>query len=147
MRSVHCYLWPPAQETFIAVNLLKRITDAGQLRRAFFICDRDELCSQTLAAFQNVFGTDAAAVSGSNPQQNARILIATYRTLDGDSDEADANFLLTHYPEDYFSHIIIDECHRSAWSKWSQVLHAAYRTADDTRFHVCILAGTKQPQK
>jgi hypothetical protein len=39
------------------------------------------------------------------------------------------------------------ECHRSAWSKWSQVLHATYRTADDTRFHVRILAGTKQPQK
>jgi type I restriction enzyme, R subunit len=39
-----------------------------------------------------------------------------------DSDEADANFLLTHYPENFFTHIIIDECHRSAWGKWSQVL-------------------------
>lgn len=39
-----------------------------------------------------------------------------------DSDEADANFLTTHYPENYFSHIIIDECHRSAWGRWSQVL-------------------------
>ena len=25
-------------------------------------------------------------------------------------------------PNDYFSHIVIDECHRSAWGKWSQVL-------------------------
>lgn len=24
-------------------------------------------------------------------------------------------------PENYFSHIVIDECHRSAWGKWSQV--------------------------
>lgn len=24
--------------------------------------------------------------------------------------------------ENYFSHIIIDECHRSAWGKWSEVL-------------------------
>lgn len=39
-----------------------------------------------------------------------------------DTDEATANFLLKHYPENYFSHIIIDECHRSAWGKWSQVL-------------------------
>ena len=28
----------------------------------------------------------------------------------------------TNYPENYFSHIVIDECHRSAWGKWSQVL-------------------------
>ena len=111
-----------AGKTFIAVNLLKRIADAGQLRRALFVCDRDELRSQGLGAFQNVFGSDAAPVSGSNPQKNARILVATYQTLDVDADEADANFLTTHYPENYFSHIIIDECHRSAWGKWSQVL-------------------------
>lgn len=33
-------------KTFIAVNLLKRIADAGQLRKALFICDRDELRNQ-----------------------------------------------------------------------------------------------------
>jgi type I restriction enzyme R subunit len=109
-------------KTFIAVNLLKRIADAGQLRRALFVCDRDELRSQGLAAFQNVFGADAAPVSSGNPQKNARVLVATYQTLDVDRDDSDANFLLTHYPEDYFSHIVIDECHRSAWGKWSQVL-------------------------
>jgi type I restriction enzyme, R subunit len=111
-----------AGKTFIAVNLLRRIAGAGQLRRALFLCDRDELRSQALSAFQNAFGADAAEVSGGNPQKNARILIATYQTLDVDTDQADANFLTTHYPENYFSHIIIDECHRSAWGKWSQVL-------------------------
>jgi type I restriction enzyme R subunit len=111
-----------AGKTFIAVNLLKRIADAGQLRRALFVCDRDELRSQGLAALQNVFGANAAAVSGTNPQKNAKILVATYQTLDVDHDDADANFLTTHYPPNYFSHIIIDECHRSAWGKWSQVL-------------------------
>jgi type I restriction enzyme R subunit len=109
-------------KTFIAVNLLKRIADAGQLRKALFICDRDELRNQGLAAFQNVFGADAADVSGKNPQKNARVLIATYQTLDIDSEDSDANFLTANYPENYFSHIIIDECHRSAWGKWSLVL-------------------------
>jgi len=109
-------------KTFIAVNLLKRIADAAQLRRALFVCDRDELRTQGLGAFHNVFGADAAAVSSDKPQKNARILIATYQTLDVDTEDADANFLTTHYPENYFSHIVIDECHRSAWGKWSQVL-------------------------
>src|ERR671933_1950688 len=99
-----------AGKTFIAVHLLKRLADAGQMRRALFICDRDELRTQATGALQNVFGANAAAVSSENPQKNARILIATYQTLDVDSDEADANFLLKHYPENYFSHIVIDEC-------------------------------------
>jgi len=113
-------------KTFIAVNLLKRIADAGQLRRALFVCDRDELRSQGAGAFQNIFGADAAPVflkpDGTNNARNARVHIATYQTLDVDTDDATANFLVKHYPENYFSHIIIDECHRSAWGKWSQVL-------------------------
>src|SRR5437870_5347756 len=81
-----------------------------------------ELRAQGLAAFQNVFGADAAPVSSGNPQKNARVLIATYQTLDVAFEDADANFLVANYPENYFSHIVIDECHRSAWGKWSQVL-------------------------
>ncbi len=111
-----------AGKTFIAVNLLKRIADAGMLDRALFVCDRDELRIQAAAAFQNVFGNDAAVVSSRKPQKNARVLIATYQTLDIDTDDADANFLMANYPPDYFSHIVIDECHRSAWGKWSMVL-------------------------
>jgi type I restriction enzyme R subunit len=111
-----------AGKTFIAVNLLKRIADAGQLRKALFVCDRDELRLQASGAFQNVFGANAAVVSGHEPQKNARILIATYQTLDVDAEDGQATFLTTHYPPGYFSHIIIDECHRSAWGQWSKVL-------------------------
>ena len=56
--------------------------DAGQLRKALFICDREELRNQGEAAFKNAFGADAAAVTGQQPAKNARVLIATYQTLD-----------------------------------------------------------------
>lgn len=111
-----------AGKTFIAVHLLKRLADAGQMRKALFVCDRDELRTQATGALQNVFGANAAAVSTENAQKTARVLVATYQTLGVESDEADANFLLRNYRENYFSHIVIDECHRSAWGKWSQVL-------------------------
>ncbi len=140
-----------AGKTFIAVNLLRRIADAGQLRRALFVCDRDELRGQGLAAFQAAFGADAAAASARNPEKNARVVVATYQTLGIDaghpspptplrtagegsdgghvpgsgkesSGDSTATFLVANYPENYFSHIIIDECHRSAWGAWSQVL-------------------------
>lgn len=109
-------------KTFVAVNLLREIADAGQLRRALFICNRDELRKQALVAFQQAFGNDAAAAATNNPERNAWIVIATCQTLGIDRDEADASFLRTHYLENYFSHIIIDEAHRSAWGKWSRCL-------------------------
>jgi len=37
-------------------------------------------------------------------------------------EDEDAKFFIENYPENYFSHIVIDECHRSAWGKWSIVL-------------------------
>ena len=121
-KRILLFLATGTGKTFIAVHLLKKIGDAGQLRRALFVCDRDELRSQGLNHFQNVFGADAAEVTGANPQKNARILIATYQTLNVGAEEEDALFLTEHYPENYFSHIIIDECHRSAWGKWSTIL-------------------------
>jgi len=111
-----------AGKTFIAVNMLKRIADAGQLRKALFLCDRDELRTQALAAFQDKFGANAAPVEHGNAQKNARVIIATYQSLGISSDDDDAGFLVENYPENYFSHIVIDECHRSAWGKWSQAL-------------------------
>ncbi|MCS7227968.1 MAG: DEAD/DEAH box helicase family protein, partial [Endomicrobia bacterium] len=121
-KRILLYLATGSGKTFIAVHILKKIADAGQLRKALFVCDRDELRSQALSAFQNVFGADAAEVTSSNPQKNARILIATYQTLNVASETDDAKFFIENYPENYFSHIIIDECHRSAWGKWSIIL-------------------------
>ena len=60
-----------------------------------------------------------------DPALYKRILIATYQTLGlggGDEGEVSTTFLDNNYPENYFSHIIIDECHRSAFGKWSKVL-------------------------
>jgi hypothetical protein len=73
-----------------------------------------------------VFGSDAAEVKrngdGANHARNAQVHVATYQTLGVDGVDGDASFLAEHYPEDNFSHVVIDECHRSAWGKWSQVL-------------------------
>ena len=49
-------------KTFIASNLLYRIAEAGQLQRALFLCDRDELRSQGADALANLFGADAQSL-------------------------------------------------------------------------------------
>jgi len=132
-----------AGKTFIAVNLLKRIADAEQLKRALFVCDRDELRNQGLKAFQNVFGSDAAEVfrtsDNKNNAKNARIHVATYQTLGIDTDNGDASFLTSFYPQNFFSHIVIDECHRSAWGKWSLLL-----TRNSNAVHIGLTATPRE---
>jgi type I restriction enzyme, R subunit len=114
-------------KTIIAANLLWRLHEAERLPKpALFICDRDELREQAYTRLKAVFGDNARIVrteQGENAAKNARIHIATYQTLGLDDDDADfASFLSEHYSDDAFSVIIIDECHRSAWGKWSEVL-------------------------
>jgi type I restriction enzyme R subunit len=115
-----------AGKTIIATNLLWRLSQAGQLPKpALFLCDRDELREQAYTKLKAAFGDNARIVrteQGKNAAQNARIQIATYQTLGLDDDEGFASFLTEHYGTDAFSVIIIDECHRSAWGKWSEVL-------------------------
>ncbi len=114
-------------KTVIATNLLWRLHQAGQLPKpALFLCDRDELREQAYNKLKSAFGDNARIVKtekGDNAAKNARIHIATYQTLGLDDEDDDfASFLSQHYGEDAFSVIIIDECHRSAWGKWSEVL-------------------------
>jgi type I restriction enzyme, R subunit len=114
-------------KTIIATNLLWRLGQARELPKpALFLCDRDELREQAYTKLKAAFGDNVRIVKtekGGNAAANARIHIATYQTLGlDDEDEGFASFLSEHYGEDAFSVIIIDECHRSAWGKWSEVL-------------------------
>lgn len=119
-----------AGKTIIATNLLWRLSQTGQLPKpALFLCDRDELREQAYTKLKAAFGDNARIVKterGTNAAANARVHIATYQTLgldDGDpSDGGFGSFLSEHYGDDAFSVIIIDECHRSAWGRWSEVL-------------------------
>lgn len=113
-------------KTIIGANLLWRLDEAGQLPKpALFLCDRDELREQAYTKLKAVFGDSARIVEhkhGENAARNARVHIATYQTLGLDDDNGFASFLSEHYTENSFSVIIIDECHRSAWGRWSEVL-------------------------
>ena len=95
---------------------------AGQMRRALFLCDRDELRTQGMGKLHGVFGDNAQIVTTQDPQENAKILVATYQTLNVTEEDNEPHFWQDNYPKNHFSHIIIDECHRGAWGKWSVIL-------------------------
>jgi type I restriction enzyme R subunit len=131
-----------AGKTIIATNLLWRMSKAGMLPKpALFLCDRDELRGQTYSKLKAAFGGDARIVQterGQNAAANARVHVATYQTL-GIDENGDGSFLTDHYGEDAFSVIIIDECHRSAWGKWSQVL-----TRNPNAIHIGLTATPRK---
>lgn len=131
-----------AGKTIIATNLLWRMAQAGLLPKpALFLCDRDELREQAYTKLKAAFGGNVRIVQterGQNAAANARIHIATYQTL-GIDEDGDGSFLTEHYGEDAFSVIIIDECHRSAWGKWSQVL-----TRNPNAIHIGLTATPRK---
>lgn len=115
-------------KTVIAANLLWRMHEAGRLTKpALFLCDRDELREQAYDKLAKAFPKGSVRIvkseQGKNAAKNAKVHIATYQTLGlDDTDHHYASFLTEHYPLDSFSVIVIDECHRSAWGQWSEVL-------------------------
>jgi type I restriction enzyme R subunit len=109
-------------KTRIAAAFLRRLFDAGLMGKALFVCDRTELRDNGLGDFQAAFGNNAAEVDTKHPQKNARVLIATYQTLDDEQEGMDQTFFLRHYPPGFFDAIVIDECHRSAWGHWHVIL-------------------------
>jgi type I restriction enzyme R subunit len=117
-----------AGKTVIAANLLWRLHEAGRLTKpSLFLCDRDALREQAWEKLTKAFPKGSVRIvetdHGNNAAQNAKIHIATYQTLGlDDADEGYASFLTRHYPPNSFSFIILDECHRSAWGRWSEVL-------------------------
>jgi type I restriction enzyme R subunit len=109
-------------KTIIAAQLLHKLAQAGKITKALFVCDRDELRTQGWSKLHAVFGDNAQIATSNDPKTNARIVIASYQTLNISDEDKEPRFWRENYPPNTFSHIIIDECHRSAWGKWSIIL-------------------------
>jgi type I restriction enzyme R subunit len=109
-------------KTVLAAQLLWKMAQAGTLKRALFVCDRDELRTQGMGKMHAVFGDNAKIVTSEDPARNAKVLVATFQTLNVTAEDNEPLFWKQNYPPGFFSHIVIDECHRSAWSKWSVIL-------------------------
>jgi type I restriction enzyme, R subunit len=135
-------------KTVIAANLLWRMHEAGRLDKpALFLCDRDELREQAYDKIAKAFPKGSVRIvrteRGENAARNAKVHIATYQTLGLDDDaQGYASFLTEYYPPDSFSVIIIDECHRSAWGRWSEVLRRNPLTV-----HIGLTATPRQLRK
>lgn len=102
-------------KTRVAVALVKRLFEAGLVSRVLFLVDRIALAKQAEDAFAEHLPEYPAYVlrGGRRFQDEKRITISTLQTFIGEHAKL---------PSSYFQLVVVDECHRSIYGKWSGTL-------------------------
>ncbi len=124
-------------KTFTALQLVHKLREAarrlddGRAYRVLYLADRDVLVTDPMRHFAEAFGQQAMVRLTKNATTRSRDLyFATYQGLDGDAagDEDAEEVPMSVYealPRDFFSLVVVDECHRgsaAAGSRWRSIL-------------------------
>ncbi len=137
-----------AGKTYAAVTLAYRLLKHAGAGRVLFLVDRNTLGRQALAEFTNYETPDdgrklselyvVQRLAGAAPLQSSNVVISTVQRLysllrgvevpdsDEDADLDDGEPIEVRYnaeiPPETFDLIVVDECHRSIYGRWRQVL-------------------------
>ncbi|MEU2200769.1 EcoAI/FtnUII family type I restriction enzme subunit R [Isoptericola sp. NPDC019482] len=126
-------------KTFTALQLIhklresSRALDGGRAYRVLYLADQDVLVADPMKDFRTAFGAEAVTRLAKRSTSRSRDLyFATYQALDGEAatagDTAEGGTPLSVFedlPRDFFSLVIVDECHRgsaSEESRWRKIL-------------------------
>lgn len=118
-------------KTFVAFQVVWKLLKSGWLQsqrpdrpaRMLFLADRVVLRNQAYNTFSPLAtGTSDPRyiVEGHPPNLNRDLYFGIYQTL-WSPDEAGKR-LFEKFPQDFFDLVIIDECHRSGWGTWREIL-------------------------
>lgn len=106
-------------KTKVSFQVAWKLYKSGFIKRILFIADRTMIRDQ---AYEFEYGPFKDArdkiIEGKTPQVRD-IYFTTYQTL---FSEKDGKKLYETYDPDFFDMIIIDECHRSGWNLWNDIL-------------------------
>lgn len=137
-----------AGKTFTAISFIYRLLKYAKAKRILFLVDTKNLGEQAETEFQAYKPNDdvrlftelynVQRLNSSNISSSANVCISTiqrmYSILRGEEldEQAEENVLFNFkpkevkynpkYPCEFFDFIIIDECHRSIYNVWQQVL-------------------------
>lgn len=105
-------------KTAVAAAIIAKLLTMGSIKRVLFMVDRDSLATQTLNKLKEYGLGEYWKIEKltANPSDRfADILVSTVQMLaTGDK--------FTLYPHDFFDLIILDECHRSYFGEWHEVV-------------------------
>lgn len=106
-------------KTIIAFNLIWRLIKSGYFKRVLFIADRNFLRNQAYNVFAPFQDARVMIEEGKAPKQHA-IFFSIYQALF--SPMPSGKRVFEEYPPDFFDLIVIDECHRSGFGSWHDIL-------------------------
>jgi len=106
-------------KTYVASQIVYKLWRSGYLRKVLYLTDRAEvLRDQAYNEFKALGDARDKIMEGKTPKVRD-IYFATYQSLfSGDENMR----LYQRYPEGFFDLVIIDECHRSGWGRWHEIL-------------------------
>ncbi len=105
-------------KTEVAFWVVWKLYHTKKIRRVLYIADRTMLRDQAYNRFEP-FGNKRDMIMEGKTPTTRDIYFATYQTL---YSEKDGKRLYRNYPPDFFDMIIIDECHRSGYGRWKEIL-------------------------
>ncbi|WP_246167942.1 EcoAI/FtnUII family type I restriction enzme subunit R [Thermosulfurimonas marina] len=105
-------------KTEIAFWITWKLYHTHKVRRVLYIADRIMLRDQAYNRFEPFEGKREIIKEG-KASQIRDIYFATYQTL---YSEKNGKRLYQEYPPDFFDMVIIDECHRSGYGRWKEIL-------------------------
>ena len=128
-------------KTYTAFQIIHRLREAGLVKHALFITDRNILVDQTMMQDFKPFGNAMTKVTGHKFDPAYEVHLALYQQFVGANGEK----YYTEFQREFFDLIVVDECHRgsakddSAWREileyFNDAIHvgmtATPRTAED----------------
>lgn len=137
-------------KTFVAFQIVWKLLKSRWLQnlhpdrpaRVLFLADRVVLRDQAYNTF-SPFATGTSEprflIEGHPPNLNRDLYFCIYQTLWSPNEEGKR--LFECFPSDFFDLVIIDECHRSGWGTWREILdHFA------SAIHLGMTATPKQDE-
>jgi len=106
-------------KTVIAFGIVWRLVKSGYFKRVLFIADRNFLRNQAYNTF-SPFGEARTFIEEGKAPKHQSIYFSIYQALY--SQLPNGKRLYEEYPSDFFDLIIIDECHRSGFGTWHEIL-------------------------
>jgi len=118
-------------KTFVAFQIVWKLIKSGWLQRQhperpariLFLADRIFLRDQAYNAFSPFAdgrNEPRCIIEGHPPNLKKDLYFGIYQTLWSPDDNGIR--LFQKFPKDFFDLVIIDECHRSGWGTWKEIL-------------------------
>jgi type I restriction enzyme R subunit len=106
-------------KTYVAFQIAWKLYKTKRIRRILYLVDRIFLRRQAHDMFFPFGGAREELVGAESIPKHKDIYFATYQTL---YTEKDGKKVYELFDPNFFDMVIIDECHRSGWKRWHDIL-------------------------